>query len=85
MTLEAKDYEATEMSDILSKSTEDFSFTRFRNFNINLVLTLALNRRETTLALCFPGLSEVTGGPNPFKGWQRTCDSSGVAGVHGRR
>ena len=30
-------------------------------------------------------VSEVTGGPNPLKGRQRTCDSSGVAGVHGRR
>ena len=33
----------------------------------------------------FRRVSEVTGGPNPLKGRQRTCDSSGVAGVHGRR
>ena len=33
----------------------------------------------------FRRVSEVTGGPNPLTGRQRTCDSSGVAGVHGRR
>ena len=33
----------------------------------------------------FRRVSEVTGGPNPLKGRQRACDSSGVAGVHGRR
>ena len=45
---------------------------------------LTENRRETMLVL-FCRVNEVTGDPNPLKGRQRTCDSSGVAGIRGWR
>ena len=49
--------------------------------------TERLHRKSAWNNACvvFRRVSEVTGGPNSLKGQQRTCDSSGVAGVHGRR
>ena len=43
------------------------------------------NRRETTLALCFAERVRAPEAHTLLKGRQRSYDSSGVAGVHGRR
>ena len=46
---------------------------------------LTENWRETTHALCFAELVRVPKAQTPLKGRKCICDSSGVAGVHGRQ